>query len=147
MASQLISSMICMNYYNNKMFGLLQFHSGYGQFYLNSPKGYSQKIINAQTDLNYSAHTVILQVAWPGRLGCHSTARSRRSPAPPATDLAPSPVSQIDVSLIMFISHVCNFVNNIIYANMLICLTSMINVRCILLRTARKKKKKRNHYE
>jgi len=52
MASQLISSMICMNYYNNKMFGLLQFHSGYGHFYLNSPKGYCRKIINAQTGSN-----------------------------------------------------------------------------------------------
>jgi len=39
-----------MNYDNNKKFGLLQFHSGYGKFYLNSPKGYSGKIINAQTD-------------------------------------------------------------------------------------------------
>ena len=41
--------MICRNYANNKMFGLLQFHSSYGKFYLNSPKGYSRKIINAQT--------------------------------------------------------------------------------------------------
>ena len=31
------------------MFGLLQFHSGYGKFNLNSPKGYCLKIINAQT--------------------------------------------------------------------------------------------------
>ena len=38
-----------MNYDNNKKFGLLQLHSGYGQFYLNSPKGYIRKIINAQT--------------------------------------------------------------------------------------------------
>jgi len=38
-----------MNYDNNKKFGLLQFHSGYGNFYLNRPKGYSRKIINAQT--------------------------------------------------------------------------------------------------
>ena len=51
-ASQLISNMICMNYDNNKKFGLLQFHSGYGNFYLNSPKGYSQKIVNAQTEFN-----------------------------------------------------------------------------------------------
>ena len=48
-ASQLISNMICMNYDNNKKFGLLQFHLGYGKFYLNSPKGYSRKKINAQT--------------------------------------------------------------------------------------------------
>jgi len=41
--------MICMNYDNNKKFGLLQFHSGYGNFNLNCPKGYSLKIINAQT--------------------------------------------------------------------------------------------------
>ena len=41
--------MICMNYDHNKKFGLLKFHSGYGKFNLNSPKGYSLKIINAQT--------------------------------------------------------------------------------------------------
>jgi len=39
-----------MNYDNNKKFGLLQFHSGYGMFYLNSPTGYIRKIINAQTE-------------------------------------------------------------------------------------------------
>jgi len=49
--SQLISNMICMNYNNNKKFELLKFHSGYGKFNLNSPKGYSLKIINAQTDV------------------------------------------------------------------------------------------------
>ena len=49
-ASQLISNMICMNYDHNKKFGLLKLYSGYGKFNLNSPKGYSQKIINAQTD-------------------------------------------------------------------------------------------------
>ena len=43
--------MICMNYDHNKKFGLLKFHSGYGKFNLNSPKGYSLKIINAQTDV------------------------------------------------------------------------------------------------
>jgi len=43
--------MICMNYDNNKKFELLQFHSGYGTFSLNSPKGYSRKIINVQTAL------------------------------------------------------------------------------------------------
>jgi len=46
--SQLISNMICMNYDHNKKFGLLKFNSGYGKFNLNSPKGYSLKIINAQ---------------------------------------------------------------------------------------------------
>jgi len=35
-----------------KKFGLLKFHSGYEKFNLNSPKGYSRKIINAQTDDN-----------------------------------------------------------------------------------------------
>ena len=49
-ASQLISNMICMNYDHIKKFGLFKFHSGYGKFYFNSPKGYNQKIINAQTD-------------------------------------------------------------------------------------------------
>ena len=47
-ASQLISNMICMNYDHNKKFGLLKFHSGYGKFNLNSPKGYSIKIITCR---------------------------------------------------------------------------------------------------
>ena len=34
-ASRLISKIICMNYDHNKKFGLLKFHSGYGNFYLN----------------------------------------------------------------------------------------------------------------
>jgi len=38
-----------MNYDHNKKFGLLKFHSGYGKFNLNNPKGYSLKIINVQT--------------------------------------------------------------------------------------------------
>ena len=42
-----------MNYDHNKKFGLLKFHSGYGKFNLNSPKGYSLKIINAQTGCVY----------------------------------------------------------------------------------------------
>ena len=41
--------MICINYDHNKKFGLLKFHSGYGKFNLNSPKGYSLKQINGQT--------------------------------------------------------------------------------------------------
>ena len=41
-----------MNYDHHKKFGLLKFHSGYGKFNLNSPKGYSLKIINAQTVLH-----------------------------------------------------------------------------------------------
>jgi len=49
--------MICMNYDNNKKFGLLKFLSGYGKFYLNSPKGYSRKIINAQT--GYQLQTMV----------------------------------------------------------------------------------------
>jgi len=39
-----------MNYDHNKKFGLIKFHSGYKNFNLNSPKGYSLKIFNAQTD-------------------------------------------------------------------------------------------------
>jgi len=49
-ASQRISNMNCMNYDHNKMFGLFKFQSGYRKFYLNSPKGYSRKIIYAQTE-------------------------------------------------------------------------------------------------
>jgi len=41
--------MICINHDHDKKFELLKFHSGYGKFNLNSPKGYSQKIINVQT--------------------------------------------------------------------------------------------------
>jgi len=47
-----MSNMICMNYDHNKKCGLLKMHSGYGEFNLNSPKGYSLKIINAQTENN-----------------------------------------------------------------------------------------------
>jgi len=39
-----------MDYDHNKKFGLLIFFSGYEKNNLNSPKGYSLKIINAQTD-------------------------------------------------------------------------------------------------
>jgi len=53
--------MICMNYDHNKKFGLLKFHSGYGKFNFNSPKGYSLKIINVQTDTN-KFHVLALQL-------------------------------------------------------------------------------------
>ena len=49
-----------MKYDYNKKFGLLKFHSGYGQFNLNSPKGYSLKIINAQTDSEQIPHDAAL---------------------------------------------------------------------------------------
>jgi len=42
--------MICMNYDHNKTLRLLKFHSVFGKFYLNSPKGFSRKIINAQAE-------------------------------------------------------------------------------------------------
>jgi len=48
-ASQLISNKICMNYDHNTKFGLLKFYLSYGKFNLNSQKGYSLKIIYAQT--------------------------------------------------------------------------------------------------
>ena len=41
-----------MNNDHDKKFGLLKFHLGYGKNYFNSPKGYSRKIINAQTGNN-----------------------------------------------------------------------------------------------
>jgi len=44
-----------MNYDHNKKFGLLKCYSGYGKINLNSPKGYSLKIINAQTVLQQAA--------------------------------------------------------------------------------------------
>ena len=49
-ASQRISNVNCMNYDHNKNVGLFEFHSGYRKFYLNSPEGYSGKIINAQAE-------------------------------------------------------------------------------------------------
>ena len=51
-ASQRISIKNFMNYDHNQMFGLFKFQSSYRKFYLNSPKGYSRKIINAQTETN-----------------------------------------------------------------------------------------------
>jgi len=47
--SQRISIKNCMNYDHNKNVGIFKFQSGYRKLYLNSPKGYSRKIINAQT--------------------------------------------------------------------------------------------------
>jgi len=44
-ACQRISNMNCMNYDLNKYFGLFKVWLGYRKFYLNIPKGYSQKII------------------------------------------------------------------------------------------------------
>ena len=41
-----------MNYDHNENFGLFKFSSGYGKFNLSSPKGYSLRIINAQTEHN-----------------------------------------------------------------------------------------------
>ena len=64
-ASQLISNMIWMNYDHNKKFGLLKVHSGYGKFNLNSPKGYSLKIINAQTDKNSTMNTLAFRRLFP----------------------------------------------------------------------------------
>jgi len=49
-ASQLIFYFFYRNYDHGKKFRLLKFYSGYRKFNLNSPKGYSLKIINAQTD-------------------------------------------------------------------------------------------------
>ena len=39
-----------MNYDHNKKVWAIKISFGYGKFNLNSPKGYSLKIINAQTD-------------------------------------------------------------------------------------------------
>jgi len=58
-ASQLISNMICINHEHNKKFGLFKFHSGDGKFNLNSLRGYSLKIFNAQT-----AHVSDFIVLW-----------------------------------------------------------------------------------
>ena len=50
-ASQRISIKNCINYDHNKKFGLFKFQSSYRKLYLDSSKGYSWKIINAQTVL------------------------------------------------------------------------------------------------
>ena len=42
-----------MKYDHNKKIGLFKCQSGYRKLYLNSPKGYSRKNINAQTDAGY----------------------------------------------------------------------------------------------
>jgi len=49
-ASQRISIKNGLNYDHNKNVGLFKFQSGYRTLYLNCPKGYSRKIINAQTE-------------------------------------------------------------------------------------------------
>jgi len=41
-----------VHYDYNKKLGIFEFQSGYRKIYLNSPKGYSRKIISAQTDQN-----------------------------------------------------------------------------------------------
>ena len=53
-----------MNYDNNKKCGLFKFQSGCKKLYLNSPKGYSRKIINSQTDIIYACMccTVVVNV-------------------------------------------------------------------------------------
>ena len=66
--SQLISNVIWMNYNHNKKFGLLKFHLGYGKFNLNSPKGYSLKIINAQTEC-----PIMLPKCWCTHCFCRET--------------------------------------------------------------------------
>jgi len=47
-ASQRISIKNCMNNDHNKHFRLFKFQSANRKLYLNSPKGYSRKIINVQ---------------------------------------------------------------------------------------------------
>jgi len=48
--------------YDHNHLGLFIFQSGYRKFYLNSTKGYSRKIINAQTD--YTAKSEIFVVIY-----------------------------------------------------------------------------------
>jgi len=61
-ASKCISIKNCMNYDHNTNFGLFKFQSGNRKLYLNSPKGYSRKIINAQTD--YTDNKEIFDLTW-----------------------------------------------------------------------------------
>jgi len=50
--NQYISIKNCIKYGHNTNFVLFKFQSGYRKLYLNSPKGYSRKLINAQIDEN-----------------------------------------------------------------------------------------------
>jgi len=52
--------MFCMSYDYSKNFELFKFESDYRKFHLNSPKGYSRKIISVQTgrDTCYVRFTV-----------------------------------------------------------------------------------------
>ena len=90
-ASQRISIKNWINYDHNKNFGLFKFQSGYRKIYLNSPKGYSQKIINAQT----CSHTWDWADHWTrawSRSRCWAwscTARCRSADHTPATDHQP----------------------------------------------------------
>ena len=61
-ASQRISIKNCINYDHNKNVGLFKLQSGYRKLYLNSPKGYSRKIFNAQTDKNGTSWKAILVI-------------------------------------------------------------------------------------
>jgi len=58
--SQHISKLNCMNYDHNQFWGLFKFKTGYRKYILNSPKGYSRKIINAQTGKHPRSYAVSL---------------------------------------------------------------------------------------
>ena len=73
-ACQLISNMICINYDHYKKFGLFKFHSGHGKFNLNSPKGYSLKIINVQTATQLCV--------FPGAAGCQGAGKEEADKLP-----------------------------------------------------------------
>jgi len=54
-----------MNYDHNKKFGLFKFQSGYRKLILNSPNGYSRKIITAQTGQSDRLRSVtVLPCQW-----------------------------------------------------------------------------------
>ena len=80
-----------MNNDHNKKFGLLEFHSGYGNFILNSPMGYSLKKINAQTAIwplyynTYSGKRCVNHEDQDMRAGCSSVVmKDVRTLTPPA---------------------------------------------------------------
>jgi len=50
-----------MNYDHNKNVGLFKFQSGYRKLYLNSPKGYSRKITNAQTGVGITEVVILFE--------------------------------------------------------------------------------------
>ena len=71
-----------MNYDHNNIFGLFKFQSGYRKFCLNSRKGYSRKIINAQTGWHHIVPFLPSQTCRRGRVVWGQSPPTVRWPTP-----------------------------------------------------------------